>query len=185
MTTTLSHLVHPTAVVDGEIGEGTYVGPHAWVGPCVRVGDNCVIGPGAVIGWDGFGYEHVNGRWEQKPQNFGVVVEDDVHVGANACIDRGSYRDTVIGRGTKIDNLVHIAHNVQVGRNCLIIACAELSGSVVVGDDCHVAPCAAVREHVTLADEAFVGLGAVVVSDVPLGEVVYGVPAKTRAERER
>jgi UDP-3-O-[3-hydroxymyristoyl] glucosamine N-acyltransferase len=98
--------IHPTAVVEGTVGEGTIVGAHAYIGPLVTIGKDCVIGPGACIGQDGFGYSNVNGRWIRKPQSHGVWIADDVHIGPNVCIDRGSYRDTRIGRGTRIDNLV-------------------------------------------------------------------------------
>jgi UDP-3-O-[3-hydroxymyristoyl] glucosamine N-acyltransferase len=171
-------LVHRTACVEGIVGEGTRVGPHAWVGPLARVGRDCVIGAGARIGGDGFGYLPTeDGRWEQKPQTHGVVIEDDVHVGANACVDRGSYRDTRVGRGTRIDNLVHVGHNVQIGEDCLVVALSMLGGSAVLGDHAYVAPAAAVRDHLTVGADALVGLGAVVVRDVSDGEHVKGVPA--------
>jgi UDP-3-O-[3-hydroxymyristoyl] glucosamine N-acyltransferase len=169
---------HPTAVIDGEVGEGTTVDAHAWIGPNVSIGRNCVIGPGVKIGQDGFGYTKQDGRWVRKPQSHGVVIADDVHIGANTCIDRGSYRDTQIGRGTRIDNLVHVAHNCIIGEDCLVIALSMLAGSTVIGDGSYVAPCAATRDHVTIGAGAFVGLGAVVVADVADGEHVKGVPAK-------
>lgn len=170
--------IHPTAVVEGTVGEGSVIGPHAYIGPTVRIGSNCIVGPGSCLGQDGFGYERVGDEWLQKPQSHGVVVGDDVHIGANTCIDRGSYRDTFIGRGTKIDNLCHIAHNVQIGENCLVIACSEISGSVELGDRAYVAPASAIREHLRIGEEAFVGLGSVVVSHIKDGQTVYGVPAK-------
>jgi len=171
--------IHPTAVVEGTVGEGTIVQAHAWIGPLVTVGANCVIGPGACIGQDGFGYtKQDDGSWLRKPQSHGVVIADDVHIGPNVCIDRGSYRDTKIGRGTRIDSLVHVAHNVEIGEDCLIIALSMIAGSVEIADGAYVAPCVAVREHRTIGAGAFVGLGAVVVADVADGEHVKGVPAK-------
>lgn len=161
------------------MGAGTIVGPFAWIGPLVTVGNDCVIGPGCRLGQDGFGYtQRDDGSWASKPHNHGVVIENDVHLGANVCVDRGSYRDTHIGEGTRIDNLCHIAHNVIIGRNCLVIALSMLAGSVELGDGTYVAPCVAVREHRTIGPGGFVGLGAVVVSDVAAGEHVKGVPAK-------
>lgn len=154
---------------------------NAHPGRRITIGKDCVIQPGAQIGQDGFGYTFENGRWEPKPHNFGVAIEDDVHIGANTCIDRGSYRDTRIGQGTRIDNLVHIAHNVQVGRNCIIVAGAEVSGSVVIGDGAWIGPNACIREHLTIGAGAVIGIGAVVVKDVPAGETWVGNPARRLA----
>ena len=175
-------MIHPTAVVEGHVGECSTVGAHTWIGPDVVIGRNCVIGPGARIGQDGFGYvKGPEGRWNRKPQSHGVVIADDVHVGANTCIDRGSYRHTTIGRGTRIDNLVHIAHNAQIGEDCLIIALSMIAGSAVIGDRAYIAPASAIRDHREVGEDAFVGLGAVVVSDVEAGETVAGVPARALA----
>lgn len=172
-------MIHPTAVIEGQVGSATSVGAHAWIGPDVVIGRNCVIGPGVRIGQDGFGYaKGAEGRWNRKPQTHGVLIADDVHIGANTCIDRGSYRHTTIGRGTRIDNLVHVAHNAQVGEDCLIIALSMIAGSAVIGDRAYIAPCSAVRDHREVGEDAFVGLGAVVVSNVEPGEQVIGVPAK-------
>jgi UDP-3-O-[3-hydroxymyristoyl] glucosamine N-acyltransferase len=160
--------------------------PSAVIYDHVEVGDNVTIGAGCVIGGPGFGYEWDDDLylWVKKPETHGVVIEDDVHIGANTCIDRGSYRDTVIGAGTRIDNLVHVAHNVQVGRNCLVIAQAELSGSVVVEDNCWIGPRACVREHLTIGHDSLVGIGSVVVKDVEPHTTVMGVPAKPKETRE-
>jgi UDP-3-O-[3-hydroxymyristoyl] glucosamine N-acyltransferase len=183
-------IVHPTAHVEGVIGARTRIGPGAYVGALTTIGADCVIGPGAVIGADGFGYSRDGltdedalregvGRWERKDQRFGVIIGNDVDVGANVCVDRGSWRDTTICSGTKIDNLVHVAHNVEIGRNCLVIAGAMLGGSCEIGEGSWIAPHALVREHVRIGCRAFVALGAVVVRDVSDGESVRGVPAKS------
>ena len=177
----------PGSYIDphARVGHGCTIGRNVYIGPHVTIGADCVIGPGSVIGSDGFGYEWEDGvGWQRKPQTCGVVIEDDVHIGANTCIDRGSYRDTFIGSGTRIDNLVHIAHNVIVGPNCLVIACAELSGSVELGEGAQIAPNACVREHLTIGAGALVGLGAVAVTDVPAGETWVGNPAR-RLEAKR
>lgn len=177
------------AYCEGVVGHRTRIAPNACVGPMVTIGDDCMIGPGAVIGWEGFGYsrdgltdalaiELGEGRWQMKEQRYGVRIGDGVHVGANACIDRGSWRDTVIGPGSKIDNLVHVAHNVIIGEDVLIIAQAMLGGSAEVGDGAWIAPHAVVREHVKIGRRAFVALGAVVVKNVDDGESVRGIPAK-------
>jgi len=141
------------------------------------------------LGWEGFGYKRGDltdreaigpdlGPWEQKEQRYGVIIEDGVHIGASTCVDRGSWRDTVVGAGTKVDNLVHIAHNVVIGRDCLVIAHAMLGGSVEIGDGSWIAPHAVIREHIKIGRGALVALGAVVVKDVGDGESVRGVPAK-------
>lgn len=175
-------MIHP----DADIGRGSVIHAGAVIGADVRIGWNCVIGPGAKIGQAGFGYEYVpepdnpdpRWYWRQKPHPFGVIIGDNVDVGANTCIDRGSWRNTVIGAGTKIDNLVHIAHNVITGRDCIVIAHAEISGSCVLRDRAYIAPGAMVRERLTVGEGSIVGLGAVVVKDVPDGMIVVGNPAR-------
>lgn len=163
------------------IGPGTFIHPTAYIAHGVTIGRNCRIGPGASIGWDGFGWSpDPDGGWQRKPQTHSVVIGDNVDIGANACIDRGSYRDTVIGSGTKIDNLCHIAHNVQIGEDCLIIAQSMIAGSVVIGDRSYIAPATAIREHRTIGDNVFVGLGSVVVTDLETGSSAFGVPARER-----
>jgi UDP-3-O-[3-hydroxymyristoyl] glucosamine N-acyltransferase len=166
------------------IRKNTYIDPSAVVYDCVKVGDNVKIGPGCVIGGPGFGYTLIEGElWQAKRHDYGVVIEDDVEIGANTCIDCGSWRNTVIGCGTKIDNLVHIAHNVQVGKNCLIVAQAGLGGSVIVGDNVWVGFGAHVNQRLVVHKDAFIGTGAVVTKDVPAKMVVAGVPAKVIRER--
>lgn len=167
--------LHRTAIVDST----AVIYPGAFIGPNVTIAAGCVIGPNASIGQPGFGYElTTDHRHEYRPHNEGVILSRDVHVGANTCIDQGRHRPTTIGEGTKIDNLVHIAHNVTVGRHCLIIAHVMLAGSVTVGDYSHVAPGALVRDWREVGEHTTVGLGAVVVKDVMDGETVAGNPAR-------
>ena len=161
------------------IHESAVLFPFVYVGPGVDIGANCVIMSGASIGAPGFGYdEQGDYSWRYRTHPFGVVIGDDVHIGANSCIDAGRHRPTRIGRGTKIDNLVHIAHNVEIGEDCLIIALAEVSGTVEIGDRTKVSPSSAIRDHHKIGSDAHVGIGACVVSDIPAGETWAGVPAR-------
>lgn len=166
-------------VIDGNItiGDDTVIGNNVVILYKVHIGKNCVIQSGAVIGEEGFSY------WEEDHQKTmvkhygGVTIHDDVRVGANTCIVRGTIDDTVIGKGSKIDNLCHIAHNCQIGKNCVIIAGATLCGSVIVEDNAYIST-AAVRQQLHVGEGALVGLGAVVVKDVETSTVVIGNPAK-------
>ena len=143
------------------------------------VGEGHIIGPGACIGQPGFGYAHEeDGSWSAKSHDYGVELGWEVEVGANTCIDRGSWRDTVIGDGTKIDNLVHIAHNVQIGKNVMVVAGAMIGGSVIVCDGAWIGLGAKINQRLVIGEGAIVGSGAVVVEDVPPGVVVAGVPAR-------
>jgi UDP-3-O-[3-hydroxymyristoyl] glucosamine N-acyltransferase len=167
--------IHETATV----GEGCKIGANAWIGPDVRIGDGCEIGPGAVIGSIGFGYERdKDGNWLRKPHKFGVEIGPDVHVGANAVINRGSWRTTTVGRGSRLDALVFLAHNVVLGQCVMVVAHAELSGSVNVGDGAWIGPRACVLQRLTIGPRALVAAGAVVLRDVRPNVTVAGVPAR-------
>lgn len=194
--------IHSSAIIDPEarIAGDVYVGPGAYIGQCsigsgsvihgrvyvysgTRIGSNVIIHAGSVIGADGFGYQRdEQGTFVKFPHLGGVTIEDDVEIGANACIDRGTLSDTLIREGAKIDNLVHIAHNVVVGRHTAVIAHAMIGGSTKIGDYAWVAPSACIRDGLTLGDRSIVGLGAVVVKDVLPGQTVMGVPAREEAD---
>ncbi|MBN9159845.1 MAG: hypothetical protein BGO98_32035 [Myxococcales bacterium 68-20] len=195
--------VHPSAVVhpDAHIDPTAHVGPGCNIGRCtigrgsvlhgnvhlydgVRIGNDVTIHAGAVIGTSGFGYQRAaDGTWEHFPHIGGVVIEDDVDIGANACIDRGSLADTIVKKGAKIDNLVHIAHNVVIGEHAVIIGTAQIAGSVVIGDHAWIAPSATIVDNVRIGREATVGLGSVVVKDVPDFAKTMGQPAALLPER--
>jgi UDP-3-O-[3-hydroxymyristoyl] glucosamine N-acyltransferase len=162
-----------------QIGMDTQVGPHVWIGQNVVIGNDCRIQAGTIIGEEGFGYvRDASGRWVPKDHDFTVRIDDDVHIGANTCIDRGSWRDTHIMQGARIDNLVHIAHNVIVGANAVIVAGAEVSGSVWVGEGAWIGPHACIKERVEIGKGALIGMGAVVLKDVPPNTTWAGNPAR-------
>lgn len=170
-----------TAHVDAGvvIGPGTVIAPGAVILSRVRIGADCHIGPNTVIGTDGFGYERdAEGVPFKFPHLGGVRIGDRVEVGANAAIDRGSLDDTRIGDDCKIDNLVHVAHNCDVGARSYLIAAAQLGGSVTVGEDVWVGPQVAMKQKVRIGDGATVGVGAVVIRDVAGATVVAGNPAR-------
>lgn len=171
---------HPTS----HLGPRTVVFPGAYIGPNVQIGADCVIGPGAAIGQPGFGYVNEGGEWVYREHPKGVLIGQGVHIGANACIDGGRHRVTMIGDGSKVDNGVHIAHNVVIGRRCLVIANAMVAGSCELGDDVIVNPCASLRDHTKVGERAIIGMGAVVTKDVPAGEVWVGNPARKLRDRE-
>ena len=177
------------------IGRGTTIGANSVIGPGVQIGRNCRIGPnvsigfallgdgvslyaGARIGEAGFGAARSAQGPIDVPQLGRVIIQDRVTVGANTCIDRGAFDDTVIGEGTKIDNLVMIGHNCRIGRFCLIAAHTGLSGTVTVGDGVMFGGQAGVGDHITIGDRAGVAGGAGVLKDIPPGETWSGYPAR-------
>jgi UDP-3-O-[3-hydroxymyristoyl] glucosamine N-acyltransferase len=145
---------------------------------CALIGDRVVIHPGARIGQDGFGYLPGKSGHLKVPQICRVIVQDDVEIGAGATIDRGASRDTMIGEGTRIDNLVQIAHNVSIGRHCLIAGQAGISGSVTLGDHVMLGGQVGIADHLTIGDGAKIAAAAGVMHDVPAGERWVGAPAK-------
>lgn len=165
------------------VGPRASVGADCWLKPGVVVGDYCVLGArcrlqsGAVIGSDGFGYEPVDGEIRRIPQIGNVVLEDDVEVGANSTLDRARFSQTVVGRGTKIDNLVQIAHNVRIGRQCLITAQVGIAGSTTLGDHCVLGGQSGVAGHLTLGDRVKLGAQTGLFEDVPADGFMNGTPA--------
>lgn len=170
---------------DVVIGNGTKIHSGVHIHENVRIGKNVVLKSGCIIGGDGFGYErNEEGVLEKFPHIGGVIIEDDVEIGSNTCVDRGTLSDTIIGEGTKIDNLVHIAHNVIIGQHCAIIALAMIGGGVRIDDGAWIAPTACIRDGVVIGKHTLVGMGAVVTKKVDDGDIVIGVPAKSIKKTE-
>ncbi len=190
-------LLGPGVVVGAgaQIGRGTRIGANTVIGPGVAIGRDCEISSnvtigfaligdrvrilaGAVIGEPGFGATVGPQGLLDIPQLGRVILQDGVGVGANSCVDRGAFDDTVLGENTKIDNQVQIAHNVRVGRNCVMAAHTGISGSVTIGDGAQFGGRAGVADHITIGDRARIGAAAGVIKDVPAGETWGGFPAR-------
>ncbi len=193
--------IDPGAVIGprAEIGAGTIIGAGAIIGPGVRVGRDCSIGPnvsivhtlmgdrviihpGCSIGQDGLGYLMGAGGHRKVPQVGRVIIQDDVEIGAGTTIDRGAIRDTVIGEGTKIDNLVQVGHNVSIGRHCVLVAQTGISGSATIEDYAVLGARVGVNNHVTIGEGAQLAATAAVKDNVPPGARWGGTPAKPAME---
>lgn len=206
LETRLVASVHPTAVLGANVhlGERVVIGAGAVIEDDVSVGDDSVIGPrvviyrgvqvgarcllqaGVVLGAMGFGYARSpKGEYVRFPQQGALIVEDDVEIGANSTVDRGALEETRIGRGTKLDNLVHIGHNCRIGRNVVIAAQTGISGSSIVEDGAILGGQVGIGEHATVGDHVILGGGAGVLSNKKLrgpGQVFWGRPAQPLKE---
>ncbi|MFZ0963560.1 MAG: UDP-3-O-(3-hydroxymyristoyl)glucosamine N-acyltransferase, partial [Terriglobia bacterium] len=196
--------VGPNVVIESgvAVGAGTRLGAGVFLGAGVRVGAHCVLHPrvtvysgaqignrvilhaGVVIGSDGFGYVFAEGRQVKFPQLGKIVIEDDVEIGSNTTLDRGSLGSTVIGQGTKIDNLVQIAHNVKIGRHCIIVSQTGISGSTDVGDYVVMAGQVGIGDHVRIEDRVIIGGQAGVLPGkiVRAGSIIWGTPSRPMSE---
>jgi UDP-3-O-[3-hydroxymyristoyl] glucosamine N-acyltransferase len=173
-------------VGDGvSIGDGARLWPGVTLYPGTSVGARTVIHSGARIGCDGFGYVFRGGAHQKIPHVGKCIIGNDVEIGANTTIDRGSIDDTVVGNGTKIDNLVQIAHNVRIGEKCLIIAQVGVAGSAKIGDGAVIAGQAGIAGHISIGAGARIGAQAGVFGDVPPGESWSGYPARPHRESLR
>jgi UDP-3-O-[3-hydroxymyristoyl] glucosamine N-acyltransferase len=161
-----------------KIGMNTLVYSNVSILEHVAIGNGVVIHNGTVIGSDGFGFVTIDGIHHRIPQVGTVVIEDDVEIGSNVAIDRARFDKTVIGRGTKIDNLVHIAHNVVIGQNCFIVAQVGISGSSSVGNNVILAGQVGLVGHINIGDNAVVMAQSGVSKSIPAGTTVWGYPAK-------
>jgi UDP-3-O-[3-hydroxymyristoyl] glucosamine N-acyltransferase len=190
-------VIDPGAVIGprAEIGTGTRIAANAVIGPDVRIGRNCAIGShasilyaligdrviihaGVKIGQDGFGFAPGEKSHVKIPQIGRVIVQDDVEIGANTTIDRGALVDTVIGEGTKIDNLVQVGHNVTIGRHCIIVAQTGISGSTAIGDFVLVGGQVGVAGHLNIGARAEIAAQSGIVRDVAAGARMAGTPAR-------
>ncbi len=165
------------------IGDGVVIGPDSRIGPLASIshallGARVAIYPGARIGQDGFGFAVTDAGFLTVPQLGRVIIEDDVEIGANTTIDRGSAQDTVIGAGSRLDNLVQIGHNVRIGRNCILVAQSGISGSTELGDFVVAGGQAGLTGHLRIGRKARIGAQAGVMSDVAEGADVVGSPAQ-------
>ncbi|KAA5533768.1 UDP-3-O-(3-hydroxymyristoyl)glucosamine N-acyltransferase [Taibaiella lutea] len=186
--------IHATAVIHNEavIGKNAYIGPNTVIGKSVIgenavifgnvfiyddviIGNQVVINAGVTIGSSGFGYsENEEGNLERFPHIGGVIIGDNVEIGANCSIDRGTLGNTILGNDVKLDNLVHVAHNVKIGNRCLLPAACMISGSVDIGDDVWIGPNSSISSNIKIENKGFITIGAVVTKNVAFNEKVTG-----------
>ena len=167
------------------IGKDCLIYPHVTIREKILIGQRVIIHSGTVVGSDGFGYEQQGGVHKKIPQIGTVLIEDDVEIGANVTIDRARMNKTVIGKGTKIDNLVQIAHNVIIGEHCIIVAQVGISGSVVVEKGVVLAGQAGVGGHLTIGEGSIIAAQAAVMKSIPAHSKVSGSPARPYMEHQR
>ncbi len=180
-------VIGPGAYVgdDASIGESAWLHAHASVMERCRIGNRVVLHAGSVVGSEGFGWAFVEGRLERIPQVGNVVLDDDVEIGANSCVDRAQTGSTQIGEGTKIDNLVQIGHNCRIGKHCALASLTGLAGSTVVGDYVKIAGQVGTRGHMTIGSRSTVAGQSGVWGDVAEGITVSGNPAREHRDELR
>ena len=168
-----------------EIGKNTVIYPNVTIFEKCKIGGNCRIGANSTIGGDGFGFHFANGKHNKVPQIGIVRIEDDVEIGSNVAIDRATFGETLIGEGTKIDNLVQIGHNVKIGKNCILVSMVGIAGSTEIGDYTVIAGKAGINGHIKIGKGVTIGGGSVVLKSVKDGEFVVGDPAMKDKEWKR
>lgn len=170
---------------DCHLGDDVCLFPNVVVYPQSQIGHRVSIHAGTVIGSDGYGYVFDEGRHRKMLHLGNVIIHDDVEIGANAAIDRGALGSTVIGQGTKIDNLVHVAHNVVIGRHCLVLGQVGFGGSTRVGDYTVIASQSGVSDHLKIGNQVTIGAKSGVMQDIPDGGKVLGIPASPDRQAKR
>ena len=164
-----------------EIGDNTIIDDRVSILQNCVIGRNCIIQPGVTIGADGFAFERYNSslKLERFPHIGGVILGDDVELSSNCSVARGSLSDTIIGKGTKLDALVHIAHNVCVGENCELTAGTIVGGSTIIGNNCWTGLNSTLKHKIKIGNKVIIGCGASVIHDLQDEDIVAGVPAKS------
>ncbi len=170
---------------DAVIGADTRLVGHVWIGERCAIGSGCALHPGAVVGSDGFGYAKDGERWVKIPQLGRVLIGNDVEIGANTTIDRGSLSDTEIGDGVKLDNLVQIAHNVRIGEHTALAACVGVSGSATIGRRCSIGGQVGIIGHLSIADDVTVLATSLVTSSIDAAGVYSSALKAERAQEWR
>ena len=180
-------IIESNSVVNkgSQIGSFSRIYPNVTLYENTKLGNSVILHAGAVIGADGFGYVKEGGKIYKFPQLGSVIIEDNVEIGANTTIDRGSLSDTVIGSGTKIDNLCQIAHNVKIGKNMLMAAQCGIAGSVVVGNDVTVGGQSAITDNISIGNNVTIAGKSGVIGDITDNAVVWGVPARPIGQMKR
>jgi UDP-3-O-[3-hydroxymyristoyl] glucosamine N-acyltransferase len=169
------------------VGADTVLYPGVVLYPHVSIGASCIVHAGAVLGSDGFGFEPTESGWVKTPQGGTVLIEDDVEIGANVTIDCARFGSTHIASNVKIDNLVHVAHNVRIGRSSMFLAQSAVAGSTQIGSDVIVAGQTGIAGHLSIGEGARIGAKSAVFTDIPAGEEWWGSPAvpKTQSLRDQ
>lgn len=177
-------VIYPHAYIgeDAELGSDVVINPNVAIYHRCKIGDRVIVHSGTVVGSDGFGFVPIGGRHHKVPQVGNVIIEDDVEIGANVTIDRATTGSTVVRRGTKIDNLVHLAHNVVIGENCFLVALTGIAGSAKVGNNVTFAGQSGSAGHLTIGDNCVFAAKSGVAGDVPPNSCYAGFPARPHRE---
>lgn len=167
------------------VGESSRLDNNTVVYHNCRIGNNVIIQANSAIGSTGFGYAQINNQPRLIPHNGGVIIEDFVEIGADCCVDRAKFENTIIGAGTKIDNLVQIGHNVKIGKCCIIVAQVGIGGSTEIGNGVIIAGQVAIKDNITVGDNVTVAAKSLVTRNTEPEEVLYGIPAGKMKKRQR